>query len=63
MVETAPRQRWDREMGGEIEGELNPGKGTSDFAFDLLRVMTHSGRHSKENPPSKRKSVPLRTGA
>jgi hypothetical protein len=44
MVKTAPRQRWDREMGGEIEGEMNTGRGASDFAFDLLRQMIDSGR-------------------
>jgi hypothetical protein len=44
VVKTAPRQRWDREMGGDVDGAMNPGRGTSDFAFDLLRQMTDSGR-------------------
>jgi hypothetical protein len=44
LVKTAPRQRWDREMGGSVEGEMNPGRGIADFAFDLVREMTDSGR-------------------
>jgi hypothetical protein len=48
VVKTAPRQRWDKEMGGEVEGELNPGRGTSDFAFDLLRQLLDSGRPALE---------------
>jgi hypothetical protein len=48
VVKTAPRQRWDREMGGEVDGEMNAGRGASDFAFDLLRQMTDSGRLALE---------------
>ena len=48
VVKTAPRRRWDREMGGEVEGEMNPGRGSSDFAFDLLRQLTDSGRPALE---------------
>ncbi len=48
VVKTAPRQRWDREMGGEVDGEMNPGRGASDFASDLLRQMTDSGRPALE---------------
>lgn len=44
LVKTAPRQRWNREMGGQVEGEMNPGRGSGDFAFDLVRQMTDSGR-------------------
>lgn len=44
LVKTAPRQRWDSEMGGGVEGEMNPGRGSADFAFDLVRQMTDSGR-------------------
>jgi hypothetical protein len=48
VVKTAPRQRWNRDMGGEVEGEMNPGRGAGDFAFDLLRQMTDSGRPALE---------------
>jgi hypothetical protein len=48
VVKTAPRQRWDREMGGQVDGEMDPGSGASDFAFDLLRQMTDSGRPARE---------------
>jgi hypothetical protein len=52
VLQTAPRQRWDREMGGEVEGELNSGRGPGEFAFDLLRQMIDSGRPTPEGEAS-----------
>jgi hypothetical protein len=49
VVKTAPRQRWDRDMAGEVEAEDgHGGSGATDFAFGLLLWMIDSGRPALE---------------
>jgi hypothetical protein len=51
VVKTAPRDRWDRDMGGEVGGTEGR-QGISEYAFGLLLWLTDSGRPAPEGNAS-----------